>query len=184
MKKIHFSGMSAIAERFDTLKELVYSSLLPRYQLLQKREQRMVLTTMVVLPVALFLFGLWLPLIAQVHDAQKSIPALEQQYSEIQLLAKKLKRDGKRKGNQDLLTTVEQSAQVSHVRSSIVRLKPQPDLNGKKRLQIRMQSVPYQSLIYFLYKLAQAGVSLDRAKMLASAKPGILDVDLLAARSK
>jgi len=184
MKKIHLPGVPAMMERLDALKDLVYSKVLPRYQALQKREQHIVLTAVVVLPVALFVFGLWLPLTNEIHDVRKILPDIEQQYSEVQLLAKKLKRDGKQKGNQNLLTTVEQSAQASHVRSSIVRLKPQPDMNEKKRLQIRMQAVPYQSLIYFFYKLAQAGISLDRAKILASAKPGMLDVDLLAARSK
>jgi type II secretory pathway component PulM len=184
MKKMALTRIPWFSERLATLRGEIESKLIPWYQKLPERERYLLLIAAVVLPVLLFVFGLWLPMKDNIQENREVIPGLEQQYLEVQVLANKLKRGGRRKNTQDLLTTIEQSAQTSHVRSFIVRLKPQPEQEGKKRLQIRLQAVPYQSLIYFLYKLAQAGVGLERAKMLATAKPGMIDVDLLATREK
>lgn len=184
MKRVDLTRITWLSERFSTLQGTIESRLVPWYQKLPERERYLLLTAAVVLPVILFVFGLWLPMKDDIQKNRELIPGLEQQYLEVQVLANKLKKGGRRKNNQDLLTTIEQSAQTSHVRSFIVRLKPQPEREEKKRLQIRLQAVPYQSLIYFLYKLAQAGVGLERAKMLATAKPGRVDVDLLATREK
>jgi len=123
-------------------------------------------------------------LIDGIHDARHRLPKLTRQVQEAQALASKLKRYGGGIGGKDLLSTVEQSAQMSHVRSFIVRLKPQPGPNGGQRLQIRMQSVPYSSLIRFLETLARAGVSLSRGKLQAKPTAGLLDVNLMAIGGK
>jgi len=169
----------------NQLNNSIGAKVLPWYQQLPQREQRLLLSAMVILPVLIFVFGLWLPIEDKIDSIRKELPKLQQQVQEARVLASKIKRYGRKAGSKDLLTTVEQSARKSNVRSFIVRLKPQPGPDGGQRLQIRMQSVPYPSLVYFLGTLAQSGVGLGRVKMLGkSEQPGYVDVNLMVLGGK
>lgn len=155
--------------------------MLPRYQRLSLREQRLLIFTTIALPALLFIYGIWLPVTDRIDALSNTMPALQDQLREAQMLADRLQQGGHRgAGKRDPLALVEQTAKASGVRPYITRIKPQPGMGGGQRLLVRMHQVPYPNLIKFLARLAKDGVGLYRAKLLKGDKPGLLDADLTA----
>lgn len=176
--------LADIISRGQSLWKHVREELLPRYRRLSPREQRLLIFTAIALPVLLFIFGVWLPVTDRIHALRDAMPALQDQLREAQTLADSLQQAGKQggrktSGKQNALTQVEQAAKGSGVRQYITRIKPQPGMSGGQRLLIRMHQAPYPNLVKFLFRLAKDGLTLGRAKILASDKPGLLDVELL-----
>jgi len=154
---------------------------LPRYQRLLPREQRLLIFTAIALPALLFVYGIWLPVTDRIHALRDAMPALQDQLREAQTLADRLQQGGhKLAGKRNTLALVEQAAKASGVRRYITRIKPQPGMGGGQRLLIRMHQVPYPKLVKFMNRLAKDGLALGRAKLLAGNKLGLLDADLLA----
>jgi len=158
-----------------------HSSLLPRYQALAPRERMLVTAAVIGFPVALFVFGLWLPLLDDVREARQTLVMMQGQQAEAELLADQLASGVTRSAaRQDLLGLTERLAREAGIRKHVSRLKPQPVLDGSQRLQIRMQGVPYPGLVQFLEKLAKGGIQLSRSRLQAGKQPGVLDVELFA----
>jgi len=170
-----------IAQFRQTIRDRWQEDILPRYQRLSPREQRLLIFTTITLPFLLFVFGVWLPVSDNIHALERAMPALQGQLREAQTLANRLQQGGhKSAGKRNALAVVEQAAKASGVRQYITRIKPQPGLGGGQRLLIRIHQAPYPNLVKFMGLLAKDGVALGRAKLLAGDTPGLLDADLTA----
>jgi len=157
------------------------TTVLPRYQALQARERVLLLTALIGLPVAVFVFAFWLPLLDDVRDARAALVDIKREHAEAELLAERLVTIGPTTvEKQELLGLAERLAREAGIRQYVLRLKPEPALAGSQRLQVRMQGVPYKGLVSFLGKLAEGGVQLSRARLQADEQDGVLDVELLA----
>jgi len=170
-----------ISQFGQTVRERWQEEILPRYRRLSPREQRLLIFTAIVLPVLLFVYGVWLPVTDRIHALERAMPTLQDQLRKAQTLADRLQQGGhKPAGKRNALAMVEQAAKTSGVRQYITRIKPQPGMGGGQRLLIRIHQVPYPELVKFMDLLAKDGVALGRAKLLASDKSGLLDADLTA----
>jgi len=166
----------------QSLRGQLREAVLPRYQRLSRREQGLVLAISMVLPVAFFIFGFWLPVADEIGAIRQELPVLQAQSHEAQALANHLQQRGKTSATtRNLLALVGQVAEASGVRRYVTRIRPQPGVGSSQRLLIRMHQVPYPGLVRFLARLATRGVSLSSARLTASEKPGVLDVSLVAA---
>jgi len=151
---------------------------LPYYQQLQTREQRLVLATLVVLPVLIFVFGLWLPLRDDAAAIRSALPALQAELTEAQLLAGKVAAGGVQTGVAgDLLTQVDAAARGSNIRQFITRIKPQPGLSGQAVL-VQLRKSPYADTVRFFNRMADQGVSTQRAKLSDADIAGLVNVDI------
>jgi len=157
------------------------STILPHYQALAPRERIWVIVAAIGLPLAVFIFGFWLPLLGDVRDARRTLATLQAQHAEAETLADRLASGAAQaRIKQDLLGLTERLAREAGIRKHVSRLKPQPVLDGSQRLQIQMQEVPYPGLVQFLSKLAEGGIVLSRSRLRLGKQPGVLDVELLA----
>ncbi len=154
---------------------------LPRYQQLDRREQRLLLGAAVLLPILIVVFGLILPM----QDSQQALRAdlsrVEKQAVEAEQLAHYLIKHPAHKQNAansgHLLTTVEQLARKTGVRQYMTRLKPQNSPDGaSQRLMIRMKDVPYDATLRWVDALAKAHAGLKSLKIQATDKPGYIHV--------
>ncbi len=172
-------GLSRLGQSLrGQLREVV----LPRYQRLSRRERGLVLAVSVVLPIALFIFGFWLPVADEIRTIRQELPALQGQLREAQVLANRLQQRGETPASKrNLLALVGQLAEVSGVRRYVTRIRPQPGMGSGQRLLIRMRQVPYPGLVRFLSRLATKGVPLSSARLTAREKPGVVDASLVAA---
>ncbi len=163
-----------------TIHDRWQEEMLPRYRRLSPREQRLLIFTAIALPVLLFVYGVWLPVMDKVHSLEKVLPTLQGELREAQVLADRLQKGGhKAIGKHNALAMVEQAAKASDVRQYITRIKPQPSLGGGQKLLIRIHQAPYPNLVKFMGLLAKDGVDLGRTKLLAGDKAGVLDVDMI-----
>ncbi|OIO74701.1 MAG: hypothetical protein AUJ57_01815 [Zetaproteobacteria bacterium CG1_02_53_45] len=155
---------------------------LPRYQQLERREQRVVLAAVVLLPLIILVFGLMLPLKDRQEQLRAELQTVRTQVAEAERLALyltehavELKASGG--ASQNLLGTVEQLARQTNVRSFMTRIKPQPSLNsGEQQLMLSIRDVPYDAVMRFIYALASRNLGLNRLKFQATAAPGIIHV--------
>ncbi len=172
---------SARQRRFFTpLASTLREKLLPYYQRLSRREQLLLRLAALTFPTLLFIFGVWLPTTDRIHALQTAMPSLQAQLDEARLLAERLQRSRHQGGvKKDALSLVEQAAKVSGIRRHITRIKPRAGMGDRHGLLIRLHRAPYPNLIRFLSRLAKGGLTLKRAKLMGSGKPGLLEVDLL-----
>jgi len=151
---------------------------LPWYQRLQQREQRLVLATSVALPLLIIVFGLWLPLHDDAKQIRSVMPELQAQLSEAQLLADKVVKGGVKSAAQsDLLTVVDAAARGSNIRQFITRIKPQPGTSGQSVL-VQLRKAPYNDTVRFFSQMANQGVATERAKLSDVEANGLVDVDI------
>jgi len=167
-----------MAKLRNQLNPLWQEFVLPYYRQLQLREQRLVLGTLIGLPVLIFVFGLWLPLRDDAAAIRLALPALQAELAEAQLLAGKVASSGVQtavKG--DLLTQVDAAARGSNIRQFIIRIKPQPGLSGQSVL-VQLRKSPYADTVRFFSRMAENGVSTQRAKLSEAGTAGLVDVDV------
>jgi len=167
-------NISALRQRFE-------DTVLPRYQQLESREQRMVLIAMVLLPLMLIVFGWLLPL----QDRQKVLHAeltqLEKQAIEAEKLALYLnqhasEQKGGAASNENLLTVVDRLARQTQVRNFMTRIKPNTSPDGHEQLMVRMKDAPYDATLRFIHTLAGHHLDLDTLKLQAAGSPGHIHV--------
>lgn len=152
------------------LRERIAATLLPRYQQLESREQRVLLVAAIVLPLILVVFGLLLPLQDRQIALQKQLAAAQTQAAEAEQLALFLAQhasDVKSTGGveQNLLTTVEALARQTRVRSFMVRIKPHTLPDGSEQLMLRMKDAPYDATLRFIHALASNKLGLVSLKL-------------------
>lgn len=151
---------------------------LPWYQRLQTREQRLLLGSAIVLPLLLLVFGLWLPLRDKATAIEAAMPALQAELAEAQQLAARVQKgEGKPAAQGDLLTRVDAAARASNVRQFITRIKPQPMATGQVAL-VQLRKAPYADTVRFFGQLAGQGVATDQARISDVQANGLVDVDI------
>jgi len=174
---MNFSQMTQFGQATH---DLWQKELLPRYQRLLPREQALLIVTAIGVPVLLFVYGVWLPMMDRSHALRDAMPVLRDQLREAKTLADRLQQGVHQPiGKRNALAMVEQVAKTSGVRRYITRIKSQPGMGGGERLLIRMHQTPYPKLVKFMGLLAKGGMAPGRTKLLAGDKPGLLDVDLV-----
>ena len=163
------------------LRQRMETELLPRYQQLEIREQRLLLIAAVVLPLLLLVFGLLLPL----QDSQKELRAqlaqVQTQAAEAEHLAQALVKQGAAgKGagvaSGNLLTVVDQLARKTQVRRFMTRIKPNRTPDGHEQLMVRMKDAPYDATLRFIHALADHHIGLNSLKLQAADNPGHIHV--------
>jgi len=173
---------SFMTEQSGRVTAILQQHLLPRYQQLQQREQRLLLATAIVLPLLILVFGVWLPLRDEAAAIRAAMPALQAQLAEANLLAGKVTAGGTAGGAKtaaqgDLLTRVDTAARTGNIRQFITRIKPQPGLSGQSVL-VQLRKAPYADSVRFLAAMAGQGVGSERAKLSDVEANGLVDVDI------
>lgn len=165
---------------FDSLRQRIEELVLPRYQQLEAREQRIVRIAAVLLPLMIIVFGFLLPL----QDKQKALRAqlitAQSQASEAEKLAQNLSaRTVEQKndtGSKDILTRVERLARETKVRDFMTRIKPNNSPDGSQKLMVRMKNVPYDATLRFIHALAANNLGINSLKLQAADAPGFVHV--------
>jgi len=175
-------------EKLMTLLAPVLQSLetewLPRYQQLERREQRLLLAAALLLPVLIVVFGLLLPMQERQQALRADLARIEKQAAEAEQLAQYLIRHPAQTehaaASGQLLTTVEQLARKTGVRQYMTRIKPQISPDGAtQRLMIRMKDAPYDATLRWIDALARAHAGLKSLKTEATDKPGYVNVSAM-----
>ena len=163
------------------------SRILSRYQQLEIREQRILLFAAVILPMAILIFGILLPM----QDAQKALQAelvgLQQQAETAEALAIQLAESGsigKQPEQQaPLLATVERLARHSKARKYMTRIRPQPSVGGTgQRLMLQLKNIPFDASVRFVDALAREHLGLNSMKIQAGTSAGLVHVQAIISR--
>lgn len=132
------------------------------WQQLQLREQRLI----IIAAILLLIMALYSTIIAPLTEAYEATQIKVRQQRvllmDIQQAAKELKplRAGnRRKGgeNQSLLSRVDTSARRSKLQESMKRIEP----DGKTRVRIWMEKVPFDQVMSWLQSLSQQGIRVE-----------------------
>ena len=163
------------------------SQLLPRYQQLEIREQRVLLAAAVILPMAILIFGILLPMQDKQKALQAELAALQQQAETAEALAIQLVESvstGKQTGEQTpLLATVERLARHSKARKYMTRIRPQPSVSGTgQRLMLQLKNVPFDANIRFIDALARENLGVNSMKIQAGTSAGLVHVQAMISR--
>lgn len=171
----------------DTMRKRFEAQLLPRYQQLEEREQRVVLTAVLLLPLMIIVFGLILPLQEKQDALRSEVAALQIQAAEAERLALYLTEhaaelNASGGASESLLSTVERLARQTKVREFMTRIKPQPSLNsGEKQLMVSIKDAPYDAILRFIHALASHNIGLNSLKFQATDSPGRIHVSAVIA---
>ncbi|MDQ6970895.1 MAG: type II secretion system protein GspM [Mariprofundus sp.] len=165
----------------DQLKQSVQIHLMPRYQQLERSEQKILLLASIVLPLMIIVFGIMLPLQDKQHTLQQAVHIAQSQATEAKQLASYLNTHAKASRSNDkvesLLTTVERLARQSKVRSFISRIKPQTSPNAtQQHLMLRLKNVPYAAALRFIHALAEQQLNLKSMKIQSTSAAGIVNL--------
>jgi len=157
----------------------IQAELAPRYEQMEKREQRLVLTAACLLPVLLLVFLIIFPLQDRQKELRQSVTALQLQAMEADQLAQQLIASGGSKGTQpvNVLSSVERIARESKVRQYMTRIRPQstPDARGQQ-LMVQLKNAPYQDIVRFVDALAREKLELNSMKIQAGESAGLTHV--------
>ena len=163
------------------LQQRIETEWLPRYQQLDRREQRLLLGAAVLLPILMVVFGLILPMQDRQQALRHDLSTVAKQAAEAEQLSQYLIRHPAHQGSaatsDHLLITVEQLARKTGVRQYMTRLKPQNSPDGtSQRLMIRMKDAPYDATLRWVHALAGAHAGLTSLKIQATDKPGYIQL--------
>jgi len=175
---------SLLQDQFNTLRQVFDEQVLPRYQQLESREQKIVLAAAVLLPLMMIVFGLMLPLQDRQRALQQELSVVQGQSAEADQLAAYLMKHGAQSGlskrTESLLSTVEQIARQTHVRRFMTRIKPQVSPGGgAQRLMLRIKDAPYDAMLRFVQALAKRELGLKSLKFQAAKTPGYVHVNAI-----
>jgi len=167
-----------------SLNQLFEEYLLPRYQQLESREQKLALAAAILLPLIIITFGLMLPLQDRQIALQKELTVVQHKAAKADSLANYLTTHAadlkSNNSSKSLLTTVDQLARQTNVRSFMTRIKPQASLNdGPQSLMLSIKSVPYDAMLRFVHALAKRDLSLKHMKFQATKTPGHVHVNAI-----
>ncbi|RLL50171.1 hypothetical protein D8Y20_12100 [Mariprofundus sp. EBB-1] len=171
----------AITQRFE-------EQLLPRYQQLENREQKLVLIATIALPLIIIVFGVMIPLHDRQLTLQKELSIATNQAAKANQLASYLTAhatDLKANNNtESLLSLVDQLARQTNIRTFMTRIKPLTSLNGgSQKLMLSIKNVPYDSMLRFIHALAKRDLGLKQLKFQTAGKPGYVHVQAIVTGS-
>jgi len=163
------------------IRQRIEAQLLPRYQQLDGREQRIVFVAAVILPLMLIVFGVLLPLQDRQEILRTELAQVQAQVAEAEGLAVYLNKHaaeqkGAGAGSGNLLSLVERMARQTQVRSYMTRIKPNNSPDGHEQLMVRMRDAPYDATLRFIHALASRHLGLNSLKLQAADAPGHLHV--------
>ncbi|MDX8407963.1 MAG: type II secretion system protein GspM [Mariprofundaceae bacterium] len=162
------------------LRALFEAEVLPRYQQLEVREQRLVLAAAILLPLLLLIFGVILPIQDKQRALRADLVALQHQAAEAQQLASSIRQQGvsgKPRSSVNVLAAVERLARQFKLRQSMTRIRPQPVAEGRKqRLMLQMKNAPYEQVVRFTQALAGEHLGLNSLKIQQGKSPGLVHI--------
>jgi len=172
----------------SSLKQSFEERVLPRYQQLENREQKVVVVAAIVLPLIIFLFGFILPLQDRQFALQKELSIARDKAVKADHLASYLMEHASElesnSSSKSLLTIVDQLARQTKVRNFMTRIKPQiSPTGGSQRLMLTIKAVPYDAMLRFIHALAQRNLSLKELKFQTSNSPGHINVHAVISRT-
>lgn len=168
----------------QSMNQLFETQLLPRYQQLEAREQKIVLAASLLLPLMFIAFGLILPLQDRQIALQKELSLAQNDSVKAESMASyliKYAADPKSNtGTENLLTAVERLARQTNVRNFITRIKPQSSPSGgTQQLMLHFKNAPYDAVLRFVHTLAKQNLGLKRMKLQTAKAPGHIHVQAI-----
>ncbi len=161
------------------LRQLYDLQLLPRYQRLQPREQRLLLGAGIAVPVVVLVFGLLLPIRDEVARLQQEQITLAAQAEEAGRFADRLQNQPHaRNAIPDLLSGIEQAARSGGIRQQVTRIRPRTTLDGGKQVRVHIKEALYAKVVPFLGQLGRGGVKIVQVRIDAAEAPGRVNVEL------
>ncbi len=154
------------------MEKMVEQELLPRYQALAPREQRLLLFSALFLFLTILLFGIVLPLEDERKAMLENVNALKLQAAEARQLADQLQNGVRAPVVGSIMSEVDRIARSSGVRKFMTRIKPQPGMKGSRNLLLQMKSAPYREMVAFISALTDRGMGLSQLKLQAAGRPG------------
>lgn len=155
---------------------LIEAELMPRFQALAQREQKMVLTAAIIVPLIILIFGVLLP----IHDARKlqsdQVALLARQAVEAGQLAQLIGLGAGKQFSGSLLSSVDKTAVGSGVKKYMTHIRPQPEANGSQRLTLQLRDAPYQEAVNFLLKLNELGMAMESVQIRAAKTSGLVNL--------
>ncbi len=166
------------------LSSLLEAEVLPRYRQLAIREQRLVLTASLMLPLMFVIFALILPIQDKQHALRGELASLQKRAAEAQKLAALLVRQGGPKAAKpvNILAAVERLASKFKLRKTMTRIRPQPVSAGQgQSLILQMKNAPYDQVIRFIYTLVEEHLDLNSMKIQQGKSAGLVHVQMVIA---
>lgn len=174
------SARARIAHALGLARASMHGSLLPWYQRLSPREQRLVGVVVALCCIGFVAFGIVLPLQDREVAMRQQVARLADQAREAGVLAARLQQGGGAP-RADLLSVVEQVAVRSGVRRYMTRIRPQMGADGARQLSLQLKAVPYAKVVGFVAALHRRHVGMARLRMQAADRPGDVHVEATAA---
>jgi general secretion pathway protein M len=156
---------------------LSLESLLDSYTALSLRERRMVIGGAVAV-VAIFIFGILVPLDRSVAHAQQRLAKKHADLLWMQSVAPELAASAPppAASGESLLVIVDRSARESGLASALAGSEP----GAAGSLSVRLEKAPFDALIAWLARLAQQnGVSVDSATIEKAGTPGLVNAAIV-----
>ncbi|MDQ6973867.1 MAG: type II secretion system protein GspM [Mariprofundaceae bacterium] len=164
-----------MVKQFSFLHDVWQGRVLPYYQQLAEREQRLVAWALVLVPFMVLVFGVILPLNDALHNKERLLSDLQQHAEEAEQLAQQILKQGVKKPHGSIISVVDQHARAQKVRPFITSLRPQ--LGGDKaRLWIQMKQAPYAESVKFYEALAKQGIYIVQIKWQKTPVLGMVNV--------
>lgn len=177
MKKILDDLRGRLDRHIEAGRAWINEQLLPRYQQLAPREQRLVLVTAILLPLLVLVFGIVLPMQDHQRALREDIRVLQHQAEEASGLAKMLQKQGPahQVGNGDVMATVEQLVTQEKVLQYMTDIHPQASGQGddaQQRVMVQLKDAPYTATLHFIAALAHASLGVKSMRLQEGSSPG------------
>jgi general secretion pathway protein M len=179
LKSLSLKSLSLKAPSLQApaLGSLSLESLLDRYAALSVRERRMLVVGAIAV-VAIFIFGVLVPLDRSVAHAQQRLAKKHADLVWMQGVAPELAASAPppAASGESLLVIVDRSARESGLASSLAGSEP----GGPGNLSVRLEKAPFDALIAWLARLAQQnGVAVDSATIEKAGAPGLVNAAIV-----
>lgn len=170
-------SLKSLSLNAPSLGKLSLESLLDSYAALSRRERRMVLGGAIAV-VAIFVFGILMPLDRSVAHAQQRLAKKHADLVWMQGVAPEIAASAPppAANGESLLVIVDRSARESGLASSLAGSEP----GGPGILSVRLEKAPFDALIAWLARLAQQnGVAVDSATIEKAGAPGLVNAAIV-----
>jgi len=170
-------SLKSLSLNAPSLGKLSFESLLDSYAALSMRERRMVLGG-VIAAVAIFIFGILVPLDRSVAHAQQRLAKKHADLVWMQGVAPEIAASAPppAANGESLLVIVDRSARESGLGSALSGSEP----GGPGTLSVRLEKAPFDALIAWLARLAQQnGVAVDSATIEKAGAPGLVNAAIV-----